>query len=380
MVMAKRLWDRKKVTPAELLASSAAKEALGASPVNTLTMNLQMDISDLRTNAALAASAFTDWIERAITFTLAEDETWYEPLVEEDLTAAGCQSADCAPPPVGTGGSKPGTSLPGVTGWVDGYEIEGTLPVFDPDSAAGKRVLELANRWQSGRRPFTAESLTHNPGDVWLNFIGYEESRKWLSSTVRAGAEGADLTLLRAIHESMRLRFRDPDSAMVPVWRSTTRKDRDPFAPDTFWKEQSVAPDKPGTGLTSWLWSGNQDSWDDGNGMAISQLYGHAPREEDNPDVPLPNITGDVPVSDVLGWFGDMVMQGEVIVGRPGLVQRLLNGEPSDEANAALAASADPFAGLEVYGFACHDASCAPPAHRNRRQRPRSRALRTPVC
>lgn len=349
--LATRLRGRHPVSTADLLASPVAKQALGGMPEggNAVQMELQMDISDLRTEAALAASIFTDWVERAITFTLAEDETWYEPLADADLTAAGCQSADCAPPPVGTGGSAPG----GIVDWVSGTEGEGEVPVFDPDSDAGKMLLDLANQFRSNYTEtpahYVPEDLAAKPIQIWTDFTMYEESRQWLSATVRAGANPAEQVLLGAIHENW-LRRWDPKHmpTAIPVYRSVdgAASKADPYEPNAGWKADSVAPDEPGTGLTSWFWGR-------GHGVADSTPWGHEPvPTEPSESAPWANQAwyGDVDPHDVLGVFGDMSggIGHEIIVGRPGLVERLLKGEPSERANAPLR---DVFAGLEVYGF-----------------------------
>lgn len=357
--LASRLRGRNRVSTADLLASPVAKEALGGGHDESIAMDLQMDISDLKTEAALAASAFTDWIERAITFTLSEDETWYEPLAEEDLTAAGCQSADCAPPPTGTGGSKPGSSdMPGIVDWVSGTEMEGEIPVFDPDSDAGRAALSLLERVTGMEMP--SSLLTEHPKDSWNDMIQHEESRKWLSDTVRAGAGPGEQVILRAVHENW-LRRWDPKYRpdVVPIYRLVDGEESryDPYEPNADWKASSVAPERAGTGLVSAFW---------GQGYAVPDgtPWGHGLKATDtSQQSTTPSWYGDVKTSDVLGVFGDMRegIGGEIIVGRPGLVQRLLRGEPSDDANAALTASADPFAGLEVYGFACHSKACAPP-------------------
>lgn len=364
--LATRLRGRNPVSTADLLASPVAKQALGGMPEggNAVQMELQMNISDLRTEAALAASAFTDWVDRAAAFELSEDETWYEPIHE--LTAAGCQSPDCAPPPVGTGGSAPGGDLPGVVDWVSGTEDEGEIPVFDPESDAGRMLLDLANEFTADNLDqadyFSPDDLRTKPGLVWQHFIQFEQSRMWLSATVREGADPTEQVLLGALHENWIRRWHPkhrPD--VVPIYRSVDGEAAfgDPYAPNAGWKADSVAPDRPGTGLVSAFWGR-------GRGVRDGTPWGHALATTDaKVDAPWASRGwyGDVETGDVLGVFGDMSsgLGAEIIVGRPGLVQRLLKGEPSDRANAALTSSANPFAGLEVYGFACRSKECAPP-------------------
>ena len=283
-----------------------------------------------------------------------------------------CRSKACAPPPVGTGGSVPG-ELPGLMEWVSGVEAEGQIPAFDPESEVGQRIDELIATFEAERDDRVLQKVdgrwesvdldslpTGDPTDPevasarWSMLTQTQESRKWLSRTVREGASGPDLVILQAIHENFRRRFLNPDTAKVPINRIGDANDPtdDPFAPGAYWKRESADPDAAGTGLTSWTWG--RKEWESGRGFDF-RPYEHEVEEEYTGGWSTAKFwTGDVPVSDVLGWFGDMAWEGEIIVGRPGLVQRLLKGEPSDKANAALAASA-------VTELACRSAECAPP-------------------
>lgn len=304
MVMAKRLWDGDPIATADLLASSAAKDALGASPVNQITLNLEMDISDLRTEAALAASVFTDWVERAITFTLAEDETWYEPLADEDLTAAGCQSADCAPPPVGTGGSKSVsvyhlTDDPKFAPRADFVPEDNTLAIrvrTSPGLYVAKDSWDI-EKWVNGSgylRPYVAEITV--PEDAMVD-------ERWGGEGFIPGDKLDQVTVKR----------------LIPV---------DAFAREVYgdygWVEDTLGT-KFDTGEP--VPTDNSVRYAEG-GRPVGYVY-------DGPDV------RDMPEAETKRLAKD--------------------AEKALGIRTGTTASADPFAGLEVYGFACHDASCAPP-------------------
>jgi hypothetical protein len=307
------------------------------------------------------------------------DQTRAQSQTASGVIELACRSKSCAPPPVGTGGSVPG-ELPGLMDWVSGVEAEGQIPAFDPESEVGRRIDELIatfeadrdgsvlqkvdGRWESADLDSLPAATTdpYNPdwGEAarsrWSLLTQTQESRKWLSRTVREGASGPDLVILQAIHENFRRRFLNPDSATVPINRIGDANDPtdDPFAPGAFWKRASPDPDAAGTGLTSWTWG--RKEWVSGGGFDF-RPYERGVEEEYTGGWSTAQFwTGDVPVSDVLGWFGDMAWEGEIIVGRPGLVQRLLKGEPSDKANAAVTASG-------LIELACHSKSCAPPPY-----------------
>lgn len=301
--LATRLRGRNPVSTADLLASPVAKQALGGMPEggNAVQMELQMDISDLRTEAALAASIFTDWVERAITFTLAEDETWYEPIHE--LTAAGCQDASCAPPPVGTGGSKSVsvyhlTDDPKFAPRADFVPEDNTVAIRErtnPGLYVAKGTWDV-ERWINGSgylRPYVAEITV--PEDAMVD-------ERWGGEGFIPGDKLDQATVKR----------------LVPV---------DAFAREVYgdygWVEDTLGT-KFDTGEPV---PGDRERYSKG-GRPTDYVY-------DGPDV------RDMPEAETKRLAKD--------------------AEKALGIRTGTTASADPFAGLEVYGFACHDASCAPP-------------------
>jgi GNAT superfamily N-acetyltransferase len=401
--LATRLRGRNPVSTADLLASPVAKQALGGMPEggNAVQMELQMNISDLRTEAALAASIFTDWVERAITFTLAEDETWYEPLADEDLTAAGCQSADCAPPPTGTGGSKPGNDKDRLD--EADARLNNPFTATEPEGDSGEAVVgvpfaDLPSSAKGAVLQWVSEGDVIDPAEHVNKFVydvevlPIEEAKRRAMQVPDIAADfGDDWAAYHAAY--MALVPDDPRMVNPPGerWGVITSPYSDEFIIDGWHRlHRFVRDGEDDITVVQMRPKPNPFATVDAPGelgYASSSKYpGMRPvttderkelRVEGRPYMPGVvdwvdgyEIEGTLPVFDPDSAAGkrvlelanrDMVMQGEVIVGRPGLVQRLLNGEPSDEANAALAASADPFAGLEVYGFACRSKECAPP-------------------
>lgn len=302
--LASKLRGRETVTTAELLSNPRSREFLGQSGGGALQMELQMDISDLRTEAALAASVFTDWVERAITFTLAEDETWYEPLADAELTAAGCQSADCAPPPVGTGGSKSVsvyhlTDDPKFAPRADFVPEDNTVSIRErtnPGLYVAKGTWDV-ERWVNGSgylRPYVAEITV--PEDAMVD-------ERWGGEGFIPGDKLDQVTVKR----------------LIPV---------DAFAREVYgdygWVEDTLGT-KFDTGEP--VPTDNSVRYAEG-GRPTNYVY-------DGPDV------RDMPETETKRLARD--------------------AEKALGIRTGTTASADPFAGLEVYGFACHDASCAPP-------------------
>jgi len=202
--LATRLRGRNPVSTADLLASPVAKQALGGMPEggNAVQMELQMNISDLRTEAALAASVFTDWVDRAAAFELSEDETWYEPIHE--LTArpgrptmpsdranaaltssadpfAGlevygfaCHDASCAPPPVGTGGSKPGAD-DGIPGIAD----QEAYDQYRETTANVQQLLDEESASYAQQQIQDAEVIVRVSADRLSDILNYSEPEDW---------------------------------------------------------------------------------------------------------------------------------------------------------------------------------------------------------
>jgi hypothetical protein len=264
------------------------------------------------------------------------------PLVVE---LAGCQSAECAPPPVGVGGSMP----EGVVGWeqrpapwgkervVGGY-VEHD-PIIDRESSVGKYLARQIER-RMGYMNMAEHQEVWSTSLPYRTFTGSMEGREWLSEQLHEGATGEGaLALMNLVHDTFRKGLPDGVS-VVPVSRMVDNEVAgDPFAPNFYWHQGTKNEERGGSGFTSWyLGRGERGSSD----LAPHQSGIRAGEDNDY----RTKWEGDVSVDDVFGQFGDTQM--EVIVGRPGALARVLQGKSVHAVSAAIE-------------LACRDASCAPP-------------------
>lgn len=253
--------------------------------------------------------------------------------VEPDaLRAAGCQSADCAPPPVGVGGSMP----KGVVGW---EQAAGQFhPIIDPESNVGKYLARQLDQ-RLGHMKMSSYPDVWGGSLPYRTFTGSMEGREWLSEQLHKGSSGEDaLALMNLVHSTFRKGLPE-GTTVVPVSRMVDIEHRgDPFAPNSYWHQGTANEERGGSGFTSWyLGRGERGSADlspHGRGLQEGKDDGYRATWE-----------GDVSVDDVFGQFGDTEM--EVIVGRPGALKRVLEGK-SVHVDAVAAAG-------------CQDSSCAPP-------------------
>lgn len=231
-----------------------------------------------------------------------------------------------------------------IEGWAAGTETEGDVPIIDPKSPAYQRMSDLIREFHG--LEYGDDTYVPGPDDPigrWMLFTETEPSRQWLSRIAHEGAPDVDRTLVRLIHAKWLHANQFNKTGKVSITRNTDNED--PYGPDDYWKSNSEYPDEPGSGLTSWYWG--QSSWQGAEGKNTS-LYGHPVKDlsdSNNPSWATGRWGGDVPVEQVLGQFGDMRDHGEVIVARPGVMKKLLNGDPT------VTSRADFTAGLEVFGF-----------------------------
>jgi hypothetical protein len=213
---------------------------------------------------------------------------------EAALQAAGCQSEDCAPPPVGTGGSKGGGRKPfskvtplnlGTAGY-DG-ELDPALTAYREisDTEDGAKLIahfrnvEMAmvrDRWggtgplverydraveavNSGKFSVVEDDAFQGENGIWA----LQSVRGMISATLKSKSPDPKIVeLFQRMHEVTMKRLGGPDAAIH--LRRTFLEDADgPFggnAPDRF--ATGRAGDKAGTRVTSWADSmGNAGQW-----------------------------------------------------------------------------------------------------------------------
>lgn len=328
------------------------------------------------------------------------------------LVELACHSKECAPPPVGKGGSQPGGgSLTYFTVQNDVPERESLWSTPDPWLDEVPQIPDDVLRWVASSavlpevpaedpaftiRPQYAQWVAQDMVDridrglppdpeqhaqLWRQLTRTYNARAMLSNALHKGVRSPEeLRLYQIVHEHfLRTATRLGYGEEVPLERMAGT--RSPFAP-TRWKADSANPDKPGSGFVSFfrenalpllskegapgafkkvekLADGSERvTWftDAPTPVKDLPLIKDQPHENWQPGNPHydagSRYTGKLPREDILGRMGDM--HEELIAAAPGRVQEFLRtGQPMTKPDKLFASA--------LIELACHDKSCAPP-------------------
>lgn len=206
-----------------------------------------------------------------------------------ELQASGCQSADCAPPPVGTGGSKPGG---GRVAELDSERIQAIeseiLTAYDEIWDDIPEVIDRAYRIQAATNNATwsdgmaveqayqeAIALVDGDDEVISNYSTisrgnwYQGLRSVLSATMKSPSPDADVqVLLDRMHEATQQVFHDHLVGQVELARSfnpvtdaadaMTGNER----ATTLYGSRKDVDTVPSSGVTSWAaYTAEADGW-----------------------------------------------------------------------------------------------------------------------
>lgn len=267
-----------------------------------------------------------------------------------------CRDAACAPPPVGSGGSKPGGS---EIRWAANSKSvgrwDGTVPVFPrpvlkwiaETGGPYARLLEdggvppdVRDFVEYRMKPLAEELLGYSEGSewgpyaaqLWSGMTTTLEARRALSLALHDGPSKDEVAYYRFIHEAYleksqqladevkAIGFDSVDYSHMDEYEYASRQSdgSDPFDPNNYWKSRAQRPDDLGTGMTSWY----------ARVPAVSEKF--SPGIEHSERGGTNYFMGWIPKADVLGRFGDS--PDELLVGRPGLVAEFLSGNyvPAD--------------------------------------------------
>lgn len=203
-----------------------------------------------------------------------------------ELQASGCQSADCAPPPVGTGGSKGGESWPmreedresaaGVKvglayqRWIkEGDNIRLVRKAY----ALNERIYELATA-RSEYTPSLSQAEAYDQAvkdldahpamydDWYITTSWWASMRRVVSATSKSEHPDPDMTKLLSEMHRMTVEALGGPGSTIELGRSFDSGAADVGnSPDKFdWSRSSS--DSASSGITSWTNNNNEyDSW-----------------------------------------------------------------------------------------------------------------------
>lgn len=196
-------------------------------------------------------------------------------LEPDALRAAGCQSEECAPPPVGTGGSKPGG---GRVAEIDGEALDLASMVEDaygqiwddiPDVIERAYQLKMAmdHRMDAGVGQEEAyqsslEEIDASDGDMPSMYSAFIDDSNWwtelrsvVSATSKSPSPDADMqVLIQRMHETTQETFSRERVSSIQVARSfdTTYSIDGNEGAAALYGKRSGDDAAPRSGITSW--------------------------------------------------------------------------------------------------------------------------------
>lgn len=226
--------------------------------------------------------------------------------LEDELVAAGCQSADCAPPPVGVGGSKPGAARSAELDsarWaaIDAEITQAYEGIWDDIPDVIERTYQikalLAQKTSSGvyEKVETAYQSALSDISNYEDFEEYDkipqmptyidsgnffhELRSVFSATMKSPNPDPDVQLLLVrMHEATQQVFNDHLLGQVELARAYTPDTvDDPMAGNrdaaTSYSGRVTEATSPSSGVTSWANTvSSVDSWGWGETTAVRKF------------------------------------------------------------------------------------------------------------